>query len=249
MRTLRLTNPIEPRLDALTRLLAADDVWSHDGDQSKLERGAFAISCDVKNERVTAIELRLPADLGDAPVADRLAIARALVLLAFGFSIAFAEQHLPDLMDEIAVRAWLSLPPPPTAAEAHDEVLNQLASSRAVDYELLGRALDDPRADELIAKLAKGAPAAEPVPVGSRDRALLSRVSARFNAYELVGPIGGYANRTKSRFLASGAVPRTAAAARLCLFFEQRRRVHMATDLGDADWRYIDALLEVVRRG
>jgi len=252
MRVLRLNNPIEPRFDYLTSLFATD-VWSHDGDggHAELRRGAFVIACEVKNEDVTAIELRVPAHMADVPVADRLALARSLVSLAFGYSMSFADAgaDLPDLMDELAVHEWLSLPPPPTAAEAHDEVLNQLARGDSVDRELVARALDDPRADELIATLAARAPAAEFVPIGTRDRALLARVSNQFNAYELVGPIGGYANRAKRRFRESGAVPRTAAAARLCLFFEHRRRVHTATDPSDADWRYTDALLEVVQRG
>jgi hypothetical protein len=53
-------------------------------------------------------------------------------------------------MDEIAVHTWLSLPPPPTPAEAHDEVQRQLASGDLVDRELVGRALRDPRADERL---------------------------------------------------------------------------------------------------
>ena len=76
------------------------------------------------------------------------------------------------------------------------------------------------------------------------------RLALTFDGY---GGPGGFegaaevANTSRARWAADGTLPDALVEARRALFFEQRRWRHFGVDPGEADERYVRALVERVR--
>lgn len=236
-------------LDMLAQTLGCD-VERLGDDEVTMPFATFALRWNVRDGKACDPVMDVPSDRTTIDEPARSRVARIFLTLGFSWGVSWAVPNdaLPDLTDELAIHTWLALPPPPTAQEAFELAMRQLAIGVRPDAEVLSRAYAHPDAHVLMERLAIDAPAWGTLPEpGSRSQAELLRVTYTFNAYVWIGPLGTYANRIRSRFRKTGELPNSPVAVRVCLFFEARRRVHIGSDPTAEDWRYYDALLDVLR--
>jgi hypothetical protein len=76
------------------------------------------------------------------------------------------------------------------------------------------------------------------------------RFALSFDGYEAfggIGPLAGYANEWRERWVADGRLPDDVAGLRACLFFEQRRHHHFGRAPEGDDAEYVRCLLWSIR--
>lgn len=88
------------------------------------------------------------------------------------------------------------------------------------------------------------------LPAPFADWKLISPFAFSFHAYEYYGDFGKcaqLANGAVKSFKGNNSLPQTLTELRVCLFFEQRRKVHQSVDFDEEKMRYIHALVEAIR--
>lgn len=246
-------------VDRIAMVLARDLPHTELGDNGRfLFAGPNVTISGIAREGVVhTMEVRV-SSLARASDDDRdLAVSVLLELGSLQARFAGTAADAVDLLDELAVRTWLGLPPPASPEEALARVAAALSRGERPPNGALRMAAFADGIDELLDALAEQATgvsglhipneAIVEVPVGTHDRTAHSAFAMSFDGYAVLGgALSPYANRMRQQFRDRGIVPRTITGARACLFFECRRRVHQGRVADEADWRYLDALLKMI---
>ena len=75
-----------------------------------------------------------------------------------------------------------------------------------------------------------------------------TRFAFTYDGYERCRNVGAVANGAVARYREDGALPEDPEEIRACLFFEQRRWRHFGVPPDAETWRYLNALLDELRK-